>query len=228
MIDNPYWDIVAPHTTPSGNDYEGPQVASLFTRNNRYGAGSPEWHANLEFWQKRGELTALYSWSVPDPPSVQFVVDHARGKILDPIAGTGYWAYLLEQMGVRVGAYDTIPPTPSSEENRWHRFASVFRTVLRADAVDVVAAMSAVDSSFTLFLSWPPYDTPLAHDTLRAYRGDRLIYIGEGAGGCTGDDGFHQLLEKEWDEVDRHLIAQWGTIHDFIWVYDRIQSAGQT
>lgn len=220
MIDNPYWDICEPHAEPSGERWEGPQVAGFFVSRRRL-KDDPNFAERMAFWEKRRELTSLYSWSIPDPPSVKFVVEMSRGKLLDPIAGTGYWTYLLAQSGVDCAAYDSAPPTSSTEDNMWHRHASAFMAVLRADAVAAVAALTFVDSSPTLFLSWPPYESPLAYEILKAYRGDRVIYIGEGAGGCTADDDFHELLDKEWTEVDFHLIAQWGGIHDRIWVYDR-------
>ncbi|BCZ25284.1 hypothetical protein MTY59_51390 [Mycobacterium senriense] len=34
-----------------------------------------------------------------------------QGGLLDPIAGTGYWAYLLTQLGVDVVCYDLNPGT---------------------------------------------------------------------------------------------------------------------
>lgn len=34
--------------------------------------------------------------------------------------------------------------------------------------------------------------------SLKYYRGNRFIYVGEGSGGCTGDGKFHDLLEDRW------------------------------
>jgi len=44
--------------------------------------------------------------------SVAFVTKHAQGGLVDPMAGTGYWAYLPAQVGVNVVCW-TAP-------KRWH------------------------------------------------------------------------------------------------------------
>jgi hypothetical protein len=217
MIDNPYWDTVKDWTTPSGNDYTGPQIADMFGpgRPRRGGVDVNEWASR---WERRRELVSMYSWSVPDPPTVDFVVEHSKGRIVDPIAGTGYWTYLLAQSGVDCVAYDKDPPQPSNESNLWHKYSSTFGFVRQGDAVD---AVTVVSPSKTLFLSWPPYDELVAYEVLHAYRGERLIYIGEGNGGCTADETFFAELEAGWTEVASHTIAQWSGIHDFVMVFDR-------
>src|SRR4051812_37608789 len=120
MIDNPYWDAVKDHATPMDRHYSagGLQIGDFMAP--RMHADDERFHERLVFWEKRRELAAKYSWSVPDPGAIDFVVEHSRGRLVDPIAGTGYWTYLLTQSGVDCVAYDTIPPTPASEENRWH------------------------------------------------------------------------------------------------------------
>ena len=49
----------------------------------------------------------------------------------------------------------------------------------------------------TLLLVYPP-PGPMARDCLRLYRGRALVYVGEGIGGCNGDDAFFRTLKKEW------------------------------
>ena len=61
----------------------------------------------------------------------------------------------------------------------------------------------------------------MATDVLAAFRGDRFVYVGEGYGGCTGDDVFHELLEEEWTEMKTIEIPQWPCIHDQMTVYGR-------
>lgn len=58
-------------------------------------------------------------------------------------------------------------------------------------------------------------------ETLMNYRGDTLVYIGEGGGGCTGDDLFHEILGEEWHVEDFYEIPQWYGIHDDLYVYKR-------
>src|SRR5262249_778993 len=73
----------------------------------------------------------------------------------------------------------------------------------------------------TLMLCWPPYEDHMAALALERYRGTRVIYIGEGAGGCTGNDAFHAALAEQWDLVTSHEIPQWQGLHDEVDVYAR-------
>jgi len=60
----------------------------------------------------------------------------------------------------------------------------------------------------------------MASDTLRQFRGDTLIYIGEGEGGCTADDMFFDRLD-EWKHIETIDIPQWDGIYDRLSVYQR-------
>jgi hypothetical protein len=63
----------------------------------------------------------------------------------------------------------------------------------------------------------------MAADALRAYQGNTVIYIGEGSSGCTGDEEFHNMLEKEWDTPKGGAcpMVQWWGLHDWITIYHR-------
>jgi hypothetical protein len=75
-----------------------------------------------------------------------------------------------------------------------------------------------------LFLCWPPYNTSMAVDALLAYEGDRVVFIGEGDGGCTGDDQFFEVLRRDWvEEAFLMSHVQWDAIHDFVFVYRRAE-----
>jgi hypothetical protein len=70
-------------------------------------------------------------------------------------------------------------------------------------------------------LSWPPYDEPMASDCLTYYQGRHVIYIGEGSGGCTGDERFHDTLYDEFEEIEDVRLPQWNGIHDYLSVWRR-------
>ena len=67
----------------------------------------------------------------------------------------------------------------------------------------------------------PDYDSPFAITSLEAFAGDKIIYIGEGAYGCTGCDRFHALLDKEWERVGEVDIPQWSGLHDYLSLFVR-------
>jgi hypothetical protein len=202
-LDNPMWDALRDHAKPSAYDWDGGAFQV---------GGIGDW-LPLE---RRSDLVGRYAWTITDPATVAFVARHTGPKVIDPMAGSGYWAHLLRQLGVDVLASDETPPT--GEANNWHRTGVQHVEVGRADAVEAVAAHGA---DRALLLAWPPYDSPIGADTLAAFPGDRVIFIGESEGGCTGDDRLFALFAEEWTEVASHRPVQFMGLHDFITVYDR-------
>jgi hypothetical protein len=76
----------------------------------------------------------------------------------------------------------------------------------------------------TLLMVWPSYNEDWPAQTLEKFQeagGQRLIYVGEGSGGCTANDRFHSLLEESWESVDSLSIPQWQGLHDYIEVFRR-------
>lgn len=74
----------------------------------------------------------------------------------------------------------------------------------------------------TLLLCWSPYGEPFAFECLQAFQGTQLVYVGEGPGGCTGDDRFHEELSQAWTCEGNLVIPQWFGIHDSVFLYDRL------
>ncbi len=72
-----------------------------------------------------------------------------------------------------------------------------------------------------LLLCWPPYDDPMARDALSAYGGDLVVYVGEPRGGCSGDDAFFDLLDRDWTLEHLHVPARWEGAYDDVAVYRR-------
>lgn len=200
-LDNPYWDAVRDHVKPGLSLWRTPAVDWLAVRNDL---------------PRRKELVALYSWTVSDPVTVAFVAEHARGRVVDPMAGTGYWAWLLAQLGVDVVAYDLNPPAVGRTENFHHPDTPAYATVQRATAVESVL----LHPDRTLLLSWPPYGFS-AEVVLKAYQGDRVVYMGEMEGGCCADDALFEAFERDWVEVAERVPVQWDALHDRVVVYDR-------
>lgn len=201
---NPYWDAVSDQVRESDMPWRpGLTVGGL-----------GDWKPMI----RRGDLTSEYAWTVTDPASVAFVAEHAGGRVIDPLAGTGYWAHILGQHGIDVAASDLNPP--GTAVNEWHRAGKAFVPVAARDAVDAVE-----ETDRTLLLSWPPYDDPIGAAVLNAYRGDRVIYIGEGEYGCCGTDEMFSAFESDWTQVAEHQPVQWYGMHDWITVYDRKDGA---
>lgn len=170
-----------------------------------------------DFWAgraDRNDLCARYAWAIPNDEALDAIAK--VGPIVEVGAGTGYWASLLADRGVDVVAYDLYPPP--HPRNHWHEgAAAVHFPVARGGPAKV-----ARHPDRALMLCWPPYAKPMAFHCVRLYAGSTVVYIGEGAGGCTGDDRFHELLGVEYGEpVESIAIPQWPGIHDRLEIFRR-------
>ncbi|MEE6176255.1 hypothetical protein [Mycobacterium sp. 050134] len=206
MIHNPYWDAVK-HCVET-ETVGGEPVVGYFSVDRSV-------EENMARTPNRQRLVRKYCWTIPDPDTVAFVAEHADGGLVDPIAGTGYWAYLLGQLGVDVACYDLNPGT-ALVTNGWHD-EDLYAWVHAKDCVEAVE----MHPDRTLFLSWPPHGQDVGARILTAYRGARVIYVGDGRGGATGDERMHQILDTEWSEVDSRQPVLWWGQHDRVTVYER-------
>lgn len=204
---NDYWDAVKDHATPSGYSWDNGALMVGAPSND------PNWWRHVG---DRNDLASRYSWTITDPTTVAFVAQHAGPKAVDPMAGSGWWALLLGEAGVDTLASDLHPA--GSEGNHWHKRADCWVPIGVSDGATTAAEHGA---NRTLLLSWPPYDDSAGADILAAYPGERVIYIGEGPGGCCGTDSMFDLFETGWVEVASHRPVQWYGIHDYVTVYDR-------
>ncbi|MGW3152702.1 hypothetical protein [Streptomyces sp. NPDC001089] len=162
----------------------------------------------------RTALCKRYAWSIVSPGDVRWMTEVLDGRpVVEVGAGTGYWAWQLEQAGVDVAAYD---PHPAGEDNGFCT-GGLYTTVLRDDAAAVKHHQDRA-----LLMVWPPYGGAHARHALATYEGDLLIYAGEPHGGCTADDGFYELLEAEWEPVSTSPahVTWWG-IHCRLASYQR-------
>lgn len=157
----------------------------------------------------RHKLARTFAWAVPSDEALAGVV--ARSPIVEVCAGTGYWAALLRNLGADVVATDVKPGQNDWTGRRWTRVEKMSAT-LAAEA----------HSDRTLLIVWPPYERDDASlDALLAYRGDRVIYVGEGGGGCTGSKGFHEELDERWRIDDEVQLPRWPGIRDSLVEYVR-------
>lgn len=208
---NEYWEAVREHVNPTGSLWGTPEVGGI--RDIRdYGGDWERWHRETP---QRRELVNRYSWTITDPATVAFVVEHSAGRMVDPMAGSGWWAHVLAPFGVDVVCYDASPG-----DSTWHKGITLWVPITAAPAVESVPQ----HADRTLFLAWPPYDSPAGFDALSAYAGSRVIFTHEGDGGCIGDDQLFELLAAEWTEVASHTPVQWFGLHDRIDVYERATS----
>jgi len=188
MSDNP---LLREYLAASKADHPG---------NGRPGAGQ-------SYFMTREQLRRKYAYAIPTEEALAFVA--AGGPLVEMGAGTGYWAALLTARGADIIAYDQSPPGKTN--NIWHKGATTW-----SDVHEGGPKVLAQHANRTLLLCWPPYESNFALETLRAYRGKQLIYIGESRHGCTANADFFNRLEQEWERTDMRGLPTWEGLHDFV------------
>lgn len=177
ITDNPYWDIVRLMPRDDHLPFDNQWRVS--------GWGTPDGVPS----PLRRSLTLLYAFAIPSPSDLLWLQAILDGRgVVEVGAGNGYWAWQLTQLGIDVAAVD---------DRSWHQeWAQHWHPV-----EDGNTWTAKRHSDRALMLIWPPYSSPMAAAALDFYEGDLVIYAGEGHGGCTGDDEFHERLESDWDEI---------------------------
>jgi hypothetical protein len=167
----------------------------------------------LRSYQARKCCIEKYGFAIPTPRVIEKIASY--GRIIEVGAGTGYWAKLISEAGGDIIALDKAPV--ETGENRY-KFRQSWFPVQKGGPHDLRCHADRV-----LFLCWPSYSTPFGAECLREYQGDTFLYVGEGPGGCCGDEDFWELLDKEWEgSCDSYIsIPQWESIHDFFTAYRR-------
>ncbi|MFJ9692611.1 hypothetical protein [Kitasatospora sp. NPDC101183] len=164
---------------------------------------------------RRQDLSRIYSWALASRTALHWIAECLDGRpLLEVGAGSGYWAHLLRAQGVDVLATDAEART---EHNGWtshYRYTAVTPGHAPADA--------AAHPDRVLALLWPPHRDPMAADTLRAYRGPALLYLGDRPGGLCADDDFFTHLRTHWRPVSTcPLTLRWLANHDTATFYTR-------
>jgi hypothetical protein len=205
---NPYWEIIRQlplDPMPSLPWHTGPEPMLHWFGGDR--------REDFKFFADRFDMCGTYSWSVCSPGDIAWMKEVLGDRgVVEPGAGTGYWAWQMRQAGIDVAAYEP------NEPGTGNGFARRTWTTLLTD--DHSASKHHPDRA--LFQCWPSYAEPWAAQSLACYEGDLLIYAGEGEGGCTADDAFFELRDAEWDEIGesaRH-VTYWG-VHCRLTAYRR-------
>lgn len=153
-----------------------------------------------------------YAWAIPCKRALEVIAQYS--PIVEIGAGSGYWASLLKEMGADVVAYD-VSTTKQYKGSYNHFYKHYFEVKEGSES----AVKDHADRA--LFLCWPPYNDKMAVNTLKQYRGETVLYVGEGKGGCTASDSFFNLLTKNFSEEESVEIPVWFGIHDRLFVFKR-------
>lgn len=169
-------------------------------------------------WQKRDEGNTRYAWAIPSPQAAKWIAERCP-RIVEVGAGRGYWAKVLSDAGCDVVAYEPTVENGDLNANHWFASSVAYGLYFPVECGDHQKAWLHPDR--TLMLCWPPYDDGMASEALAGYRGEQLLYVGEGDGGCCGDDRFWKMVSDGWEEAGDCNIPQWPGMHDYVTLYRR-------
>ncbi|MFC5662699.1 class I SAM-dependent methyltransferase [Kitasatospora misakiensis] len=157
---------------------------------------------------RRQELSRVYSWALASRTALDWLTDCLDGRgLLEVGAGSGYWAWLLRARGVDVLATDAEARTERNGFTDRFQYTEVRPGRAAEDA--------AAHPDRVLALLWPPHRDPMAADTLRAYRGPSVLYLGDRPGGLCADPDFFTELTTHWRPLSRcPLTLRWLGNHD--------------
>lgn len=162
----------------------------------------------------RHPLVRRFSWAIPDDNAINKIHNFSN-RIVEIGAGNGYWAYMLNHnLKTEIVCYDLDPPTDHDSE---FMDEGIYYKILKGSH----EVLENYDTNYTLLLCWPPWDNPMAVECLRAFKGTKVIYIGEPRGGCTGTDDFFDELEDKWELHDNVYIPNFEGMNDELYFYVR-------
>jgi hypothetical protein len=173
---------------------------------------------NFMEYARRDEFTKPFGWSLPCLEAVETIRKYSRQPLHDPLAGSGYWSILLNEEGIKTIPADIHLPT----RNHYHRKPPRRTRIKRRNLLRLAHDMMTGRLKGDILLSWPPYMSPAPARLLRMIpKGTRIFYIGEGWGGCTADDSFHETLERDFRRLHREQLPNWPGIHDSLEVWEK-------
>lgn len=177
-VDNPYLD-----------DFESLQE--------EHGFKGQQWFGH------RQKLVEEYGWAVPNEEAIDYLTQFDE-TIVEVGAGKGYWAYLIDQNGGSIEAYDIDPPDDT--------YYNVMKRNSKTLKSEIVGS--------PLLLVWPPADSMMDFDCIKS-EPNHILYVGEPRGGCTGSDKFFEIFEEEYGHVRTIDIPSYAGVRDTFGHYVR-------
>jgi hypothetical protein len=155
------------------------------------------------------KLRLEYSSAIPNDDAIVALLN--LSPIVELGAGTGYWAWLIQQAGGEVVAIDK---SPSSKQ--WTKVISGNELSLSQYA------------NRTLLLCCPPWD--MAYNAIKLCSNKRVIYVGAKKIGTysviddlnhSNEDKFFGLLAKNFNQTNHIVTPQRQGTRDSMWVFER-------
>lgn len=163
----------------------------------------------INYYMDMRNFQLNFAWAIPSEYAINEIIKFSRkDKVLEIGSGLGLWCHLLQLNGLDIIGTDNFSSHTQKEKERFCKIEEI-------SAID--ATNKYIDRN-VLMTIWPPMSS-MVSDALKIFKGNKLIYIGEPEGGCTGDESFFDILEKYWVKIDIIKISQWRGICDGLHIY---------
>lgn len=163
-------------------------------------------------WDDREYFSKHLAWAVPSKEAIQKIKEFVGGlRVLEIGAGLGLWAKLLQDEGVDIIATDSV-----AKRKQYFKVSTTFTEV---HDLNNIQALKKFPDREVVMLCWPPYSDEMGYQTLRNFDGEKFVLIGEGPGGCCGDDQFWEFLNIKYQHIEDVEIPQWYGLHDRLCFY---------
>jgi len=157
-----------------------------------------------------------YSWAIPCPDVLTKIAKFiGNGKTLSVGCGTAYWESLLSKI---LPEETSIICTDVCRKCAQQSKTMYNMNVIILSSADAVLTYSDCN---VLFISWPPCDNLTGFSAIRRFKGNKIVYIGEKEGGCTGDKNFFRHLRWYWTLYRTIEIPTWPGVNDKCFLYVR-------
>jgi len=169
----------------------------------------------IEETKRKNSFIEFYGYSVPSKDAVEKSYEFCGSdKILGICSGLGTWEYLFRLSGLEVTATDVGSSGGYAVDFK--------KTRTPIEKINHMTAIKKYGLSHNvLFMSWPPLESSIAVEAVRAFPGSKVIYIGECYGGCTANKDFFSLLNKSFVLKETIRIPSWVGIYDKMYFYVR-------
>ena len=140
------------------------------------------------------ELQNYVSYHFPDKKCIDDIIAFTKNdSILEIAAGQALTSALLLVSGVNPAKIAVT----NEMSNSWNKDKG--KDYITIENLDYIKALDKYAGHNVLMMMWPPHKSSLAVDSLKKFKGDKLIYSGHHKGGATANDDFFDELDSHWE-----------------------------